>query len=195
MQNINDITVRQENKMDYELPKPGMVNAICCGIWNIGLQRVEYMGNVKYRKKIALGFILDQKSSKTGLPIIQYETAVLSLFDKSKLYGIIQSWTSKSIPEEDRPNYDLTPFVGKRATLNLVQDNEYVNIDAVLPAQESNKVEMVDLFDGEVHPFVKKMLEKSTQAALEKEALEKNEHVNLSDIKPSKSEESEKAPF
>jgi len=195
MQNIDDIIVREEKKSDYEYPTPGMVDAICCGIWNVGVQKTEYMGDVKYRNKIVIGFILDQVSEKTGAPMIQYEAVGLSLFEKSKLYQIIKSWTSKTIPDDERPNYDLKPFVGKRATLNLVQNNEYINIGAVLPPQQSNKVELIDPFNGETHPFVRKMLEKSAQAVLEKEAIEANKKVNLSEIKPLDSDKNKKAPF
>lgn len=191
MHNINNITVTMNEKAnDYEKPTAGMVDAICCGIWNVGLQKVEYkkLGVVKYQEQIAIGFILSQLSERTGLPMLQYETYGLSLFEKSKLYKMIQSWTSKNIDEKDKGNYDLSPFVGKKATLNLIQNNEYINIGAVLPAQESNKVELVELYDSGIHPYVQKKLDRSEQAVLEKQA----EEINVSEIKPL---ESEKAPF
>lgn len=164
-------------KKEYETIKPGLINAICVGVWNVGIQKSEYNEEVKFNEKIVIGFEVEQRDSVNNLQLLHLESFTMSLHPKSKLGPMIESWFSKKLTDKERYNYDLTQIVGKRCTLNLIENGTWINIATILPAQESNKLESMDVLKGEVPTRVKNLRAK---AVIEDE----QPSVNVDEIVP-----------
>lgn len=160
--NFDNLIVRQE-KREFEKIKPGLINAICVGVWNIGKQKIEFQGEVKLKQQIIIGFEVQQRHSEKDEPMLQLSKFNMSLHEKSKLGPMIESWFSKTLSDSERYNYDLKQIVGKRCTLNLIENGTWINIATILPAQESNKLASENVLQGEIPNFVKTMREKAVK--------------------------------
>lgn len=180
-----DNLVITTEKKTFEKPKAGLQNAICVGVWNVGRQKIEFQNEVKFKDQIIIGFELEQRSTDRDEPMLHLEKYNMSLHEKSKLAPVVESWFSKKLNDSERYNYDLRTLIGKRATLNLIENGDYINISTVLPPQESNKLESENVLKGEVPNFVKVMREKAVQENSVEEP-----KIDISEIKPV-----EKAPF
>lgn len=142
MTNFDDLIYSEEKK--YDVIEVGMQDAVCCGIWKVGNQKTEYQGEIKYPDKLIIGFELGQLSSKGG-PMLKLEMYTNSLFPKSNLCQHIEEWTSKKITDEDRLHYDLRALIGKKATLNIVANENWRNIRSILPPNKSNNLEIANV--------------------------------------------------
>lgn len=160
---FNDLVVSE--KKSFEKPKTGLQNAICCGVWSIGTQKVEFQGEVKFQKKIIIGFELEQKYSDKDEPMIHLEMLTVSLHPKSKLTKLIEEWRSKKLTDEEKIKFDLSSLVGNRATVNLVENGDYINLSSIMPPQDSNKIELFGTFEKELPKWVILSRDKSVESA------------------------------
>lgn len=160
--NFDNLVVTQE-KREFEKIKPGLINAICVGVWNIGKQKIEFQGEVKFKTQVIIGFEVQQRHSEKDEPMLQLSKFNMSLHEKSNLGPMIESWFSKKLTNSERYNYDLKQIIGKKCTLNLIENGEYINIATILPPQESNKLVSEDVLKGELPNFVKIMREKAVK--------------------------------
>lgn len=160
--NFDNLVVTQE-KREFEKIKPGLINAICIGVWNIGKQKIEFQGEVKFKTQVIIGFEVQQRHSEKDEPMLQLSKFNMSLHEKSNLGPMIESWFSKKLTNSERYNYDLKQIIGKKCTLNLIENGEYINIATILPPQESNKLVSEDVLKGELPNFVKIMREKAVK--------------------------------
>lgn len=194
---FDNLVVTQQKK-EYEKINPGLHNAICVGIWNVGKQKIEFNGEVKYKQQVIFGFEVEQRNSETNEQMLHLEKYNMSLHEKSRLAPLIESWTNQKLKDNERYNFDLSNFVGKKATLNLIENGNYTNISAILAAQDTNKMKMEDVLKGEVPNFVKTMRAKAVINDSDQET-----KVNINDIKPvekdtqslQKTKLDQKAPF
>lgn len=191
--NFDNLVVTQE-KREFEKIKPGLINAICIGVWNIGKHKVEFQGEVKLKQQVIIGFEVQQRHSEKDEPMLQLSKFNMSLHEKSKLGPMIESWFSKKLTDSERYNYDLKQIIGKKCTLNLIENGTYINIATILPPQESNKLVSEDVLKGELPNFVKTMREKAVKEdeqpsidvdeivpVLPKKEAKKKEQVELSE--------------
>jgi len=194
--NFDNLIVKQETR-EYEKIKPGLINAICVGVWNIGKQKIEFQGEVKFKTQVIIGFEVQQRHSEKDEPMLQLSKFNMSLHEKSKLGPMIESWFSKKLTDSERYNYDLKQIIGKKCTLNLIENGNYINIATILPPQESNKLVSEDVLKGELPNFVKTMREKAVKEdeqtsvnvdeivpVLPKKEVKKKEQVELSEKTP-----------
>ena len=108
---------------------------------------------------------------------------------------LYESWSAKKLKDEDRSKFNFSQCVGKKATLNIIHNEKYVNISAILPAQDGNSIKSEDVLKGEVPNYVKTMRAKAV--------INDNEpQINIDDVKPLKdlekkpeAENTEKSPF
>lgn len=173
---FDNLIVKQETR-EYEKIKPGLINAICVGVWNIGKQKIEFQGEVKFKTQVIIGFEVEQRHSEKDEPMLQLSKFNMSLHEKSKLGPMIESWFSKKLTDSERYNYDLKQIIGKKCTLNLIENGNYINIATILPPQESNKLVSEDVLKGELPNFVKTMREKAVKE-------DEQPSVNVDEIVP-----------
>jgi len=182
-------------KKEYEKIKPGLHNAICVGVWNVGVQKIKFKDEIKYKQQVVIGFEVEQRNSETKLQMFHPQVYNMSLHEKSNLSSVIESWMAKRLSKEERSRFDLTQLIGKKATLNIIYNEDYVNISSILPAQDSNQIKSEDVLQGEVPTRVKNLRAKAV--------INDNEpQINIDDVKPLKdlekkpeAENTEKSPF
>jgi len=182
-------------KKEYEKIKPGLHNAICVGVWNVGVQKIKFKDEIKYKQQVVIGFEVEQRNSETKLPMFHPQVYNMSLHEKSNLSSVIESWMAKRLSKEERSRFDLTQLIGKKATLNIIYNEDYVNISSILPAQDSNQIKSEDVLQGEVPTRVKNLRAKAV-------INDSDPQINIDDVKPLKdlekkpeAENTEKSPF
>lgn len=74
---------------------------------------------------------------------------------------LYESWIGQRLKDEDRSKFNFSQCVGKKATLNIIHNEKYVNISAILPAQDGNSIKLEDVLKGEIPSFVKTMRAKA----------------------------------
>lgn len=186
-----DNLVVTEQKKDYEKINPGLHNAICVGVWNVGPHKTEY----GIKNKFIIGFEVEQRNTQTNEQMLHLDIYTMSMHQKSKFGMLYESWVGKKLKDEDRSKFDFSQCVGKKATLNIIHNEKYVNISAILPAQDGNSIKSEDVLKGEVPNYVKTMRAKAV--------INENEpEINIDQIEPlenipeiSKSAPPERTPF
>jgi len=187
---FDNLVVTHKEK-EYEKIKPGLHNAICVGVWNVGPHKTEY----GIKNKFIIGFEVEQRNTQTNEQMLHLDIYTMSVHPKSKFGMLYESWVGKKLKDEDRSKFNFSQCVGKKATLNIIHNEKYVNISAILPAQDGNSIKSEDVLKGEVPNYVKTMRAKAV--------INDNEpQINIDDVKPLKdlekkpeAENTEKAPF
>ena len=145
----------------------GMHLARCYRIIDIGTQKSEFEGNVKYLHKIMIGWEIhgnrDDGSPlkmNDGRPFAIFKNYTLSWSDKANLRLDLQSWRGKPFTQEEMRRFDLENVLGAWCMLNVIEragqnGKTYSNVDGVTPVpsmikqnglpQAVNKNEMFNL--------------------------------------------------
>ena len=129
----------------FESTPTGVHLARCYRIIDLGTQKSEYMGQVKYLHKIMLGWEIhgtDDNNTpikmKDGRPFAMFKNYTLAWSDKANLRLDLQAWRGKPFTAEELQKFDLEAILGHWCMLNVVEkpgtDGKiYVNINGVTP--------------------------------------------------------------
>lgn len=129
----------------FERCPPGMHLGRCYRIVDLGTQKSEYMGQVKYLHKIMIGWEIhgtddsgEPIKMKDGRPFAIFKNYTLSWSEKANLRLDLQSWRGKPFTQEEMRKFDLKNILGAWCMLNVIertgQNNKtYSNIDNVTP--------------------------------------------------------------
>jgi len=129
----------------FEATPPGMHLARCYRIVDLGTQKTEYMGQVKFLHKIMLGWEIHGTDDsgkpirmRDGRPFAIFKNYTLSWSDKANLRIDLQLWRGKPFTNEEMRRFDLKTVLGAWCMLNVIeragQDGKmYVNVSAVSP--------------------------------------------------------------
>ena len=129
----------------FESTPPGMHLARCYRIVDLGTQKTEYMGQVKFLHKIMLGWEIHGTDDagkpirmRDGRPFAIFKNYTLSWSDKANLRIDLQLWRGKPFTNEEMRRFDLKTVLGAWCMLNVIeragQDGKmYVNVSAVSP--------------------------------------------------------------
>jgi hypothetical protein len=131
---------------NFERCPAGMHLARCYRIVDLGTQKSEYMGQVKYLHKIMLGWEIhgmhdDGTPLKMmdGRPFGIFKNYTLSWSEKANLRLDLQSWRGKPFTQEEMRKFDLKNVLGAWCMLNIIErpgksDGKlYTNVDGVTP--------------------------------------------------------------
>jgi len=134
-----------ESGGSFERCPSGMHLARCYRIVDLGTQKSEYMGQVKYLHKIMLGWEIHGMNDD-GTPIKMnderpfaiFKNYTLSWSDKANLRLDLQSWRGKPFSQEEMRRFDLENVLGAWCMLNVIdrdgQDGKtYSNVAGVTP--------------------------------------------------------------
>ena len=152
---------------NFERCPPGMHLARCYRIVDLGTQKSEYMGEVKYLHKIMLGWEIhgadeNGKALKMmdGRPFAIFKNYTLAWSEKANLRIDLQAWRGKAFTQEEMRKFDLQNILGAWCMLNIIErqgqnGNTYSNVSSVTPVpsvikqsglpQAINKNEMFNL--------------------------------------------------
>lgn len=129
----------------FEQTPPGLHLARCYRIIDLGTQKSEYMGQVKYLRKIMFGWELhgvkedgSPLKMSDGRPFAMFKNYTFSWSDKATLRNDLQSWRGRPFSTEEMEKFDLKNVLGAWCMLNVIeragQDSQmYVNVANISP--------------------------------------------------------------
>jgi hypothetical protein len=135
----------EDNGGNFERCPSGMHLGRCYRIIDIGTQKSEYMGQVKYLHKIMLGWEIhgmhdDGTAIKMndGRLFAIFKNYTLSWSEKANLRLDLQSWRGRPFTQEEMRKFDLKNVLGAFCMLNVIerpgQDGKmYTNVAGVTP--------------------------------------------------------------
>jgi len=134
-----------EDKGGFEVTPSGMHLARCYRIVDVGTQKSEYKGQVKFLHKIMIGWEIlstDEQGQpvrmKDGRPFAMFKNYTMSWSEKATLRGDLQSWRGKPFTQEELRRFDLKTVLGAYCMLNVIEragndGKMYVNVAGVSP--------------------------------------------------------------
>jgi len=160
---------------NFERCPPGMHLGRCYRIVDLGTQKSEYMGEVKYLHKIMLGWEI-HGSDENGNPLKMTDGRPFAIFknynlawsEKANLRIDLQAWRGKAFTQEEMRKFDLKNILGAWCMLNVVErngqnGNTYSNVSNVTPVpsvikqsglpQAVNKNELFNLQEPDMALF------------------------------------------
>lgn len=131
---------------NFERCPAGMHLARCYRIIDLGTQKSEYMGQVKYQHKIMIGWEIHGMNDdgttiimQDGRPFSIFKNYTLSWSDKANLRLDLQSWRGKPFTQEEMRRFDLKNVLGAFCMLNVIDrpsadgSKTYSNVNGVTP--------------------------------------------------------------
>jgi hypothetical protein len=157
------IIAKANNEREFArlpLPEPGTTQAVCCGVWDLGLQKSMFKnqdGSDKYQHKIIIAWEIDEKinepsSEYNGKPYMLNKKYTLSLGEKANLRKDLESWRGKPFTAEEIANgFDVEKLYGINCFLGVTHEADkndaskvYANVSAILPLPRNTpKIEPV----------------------------------------------------
>ncbi len=134
-----------ESGGSFERCPPGLHLARCYRIIDVGTQKSEYMGQVKYLHKLMIGWEIhgtDEDGQPLqmmdGRPFAIFKNYTLSWYEKANLRLDLQSWRGKPFTQEEMRRFDLKNVLGAWCMLNIIESqgnngNTYTNVKGVTP--------------------------------------------------------------
>ena len=136
----------ENNFAKLPLPEPGTTQAVCCAVWDLGLQKTTFMGEDKIQHKIIIAWEITQKidapdSEYHGKPYMMNKKYTLSLGEKANLRKDLESWRGRPFTEDElRNGFDIEKLYGINCYLGVKHEaakndpsKVYANVSAILP--------------------------------------------------------------
>jgi len=157
------------------LPEAGTVQAVCCAVWDLGLQKTTYKGIEKIQHKIVIAWELQQlidapDSEYHGKPYQVSKRYTLSLGEMATLRHDLESWRGKPFSAEElNTGIDVEKLYGVNALVGIKHEPDksdsskvYANITAILPPTKG--MEKLTPFRVKDEQPPKWVIEKQSQA-------------------------------
>ena len=159
------------------LPEAGTTQAVCCAVWDLGLQKTAYKGEEKIQHKIMIAWEIAQvidapESEYHGKPYMLKKKYTLSLGDKANLRKDLESWRGKPFTQDELlSGIDLEKLYGVNCLLGIKHEaayndpsKVYANVTAILPIQKgTEKIQPVRARDEEPPKWVKDLQAQAVQ--------------------------------
>ena len=162
------------------LPEAGTTQAVCCAVWDLGLQPSSFKnedGSDKYQHKIIIAWEIAEKinapeSEYHGKPYMLNKKYTLSLGEKANLRKDLESWRGVPFTAEDLQNgFDVEKLYGVNCYLGIKHEPDrndpskvYANVTAILPPPKGTE-KIIPLRTREEAP-PKWVIEKQAQAVV-----------------------------
>lgn len=178
-----------------ELIEPGNYVARCYSMIEIGTVTETIMGKTKTMQKVRIGWELPNElktfdQEKGPKPLVIDQEYTLSMYDKSNLRKMLESWRGKGFTEKEAECFDITKLIGVPCLLNIIHkpsktsDRVYEQISSVtslpkgtaVPAQINKTLTLsYDSFNEEVFNSLPEFIKTKMQSSAEYAAM-KNPH-------------------
>lgn len=130
----------------FPLPEAGTVQAVCCGVWDLGMQETTYNGETKLKHKVVVAWELSElinapESEYNGKPYMLSKTYTLSLYENSNLKKDLESWRGKPFTAEEITNgFNVENLYGVNCLIGVAHQAKkndasqvFANVTAILP--------------------------------------------------------------
>jgi len=131
------------------LPEPGTALAVCCAVWDLGLQESNFMDEQGFKKvqhKAIIAWEIQQKievegSEYNGQPYMLTKKYTVSLGEKANLRKDLESWRGKPFGKEELDNgFDLERLYGINCLIGISHEPDkrdpakaYARVTSILP--------------------------------------------------------------
>lgn len=165
----------QSGSSNYERCPVGAHLARCYRIVDLGTQKSEYKGQVKYLHKVMFCWEIYGQSDdgqpiqmSDGRPYSIFKNYTLSWSEKANLRLDLQSWRGKPFTQDELHRFDLKNVLGAWCMLNVIErqgqnGSMYSNVDGITPVpaivkkngipEGINKLELFNLSDPDMEMF------------------------------------------
>lgn len=136
----------ESNFSKLPLPESGTVQAVCCGVWDLGLQETFFNGERKVQHKIIVAWEIAQTidapdSEYHGKPYMLNKKYTLSLGEKANLRKDLESWRGKPFSKDElQSGFDVERLYGANCYIGIKHEPDkknpsivYANVSAILP--------------------------------------------------------------
>jgi hypothetical protein len=143
------IATAEKNVSDFKRVPAGSFIGRCFSVIDLGIQKVEWSGEVKSQHKIVITWELfgeDEEGNPLTVPVDGQEMPMtiskrytLSLSEQATLRKDLESWRSKAFSDEELAGFDLRKLIDVycmiSVTHSLSKDGSktYANVTAVTP--------------------------------------------------------------
>lgn len=119
----------------------GTFQAVCYGVWDIGIQVKVFNGEEKRLHQVVISWeinkLIDDKDSEfNGKRYVISNTYTLSLHEKANLRKHLESWRGTPLTKEQEKAFDLESLIGGNCLINIVHnvkgENTYANISSIM---------------------------------------------------------------
>ena len=134
------------------LPPGGLQKFRCIQVIDLGTQKKEYLGTVKYQKRVLLTFELVNtnhqfRDGEKEMPFVIKQEFTNSLSERGNLLPFLESWKGGAIQRDEQDDLDLFKICLNRAglaniTIGTSKKNpsvKFAQISAVMAQQEGEK--------------------------------------------------------
>lgn len=173
---IKDTTGKEFPKLP--LPEAGTTQAVCCAVWDLGLQLSTFKnedGSDKFQHKIIIAWEVTElinapESEYNGKPYMLNKKYTLSLGEKANLRKDLESWRGKPFTDEELHNgVDLEKLYGVNCLLGIKHEPNrndpsivYANVTAILPlTKNTEKIKPLRPRDEPPPKWVSKQIEQA----------------------------------
>ena len=129
---------------DFKRVPVGVFAARCWSMVDLGTQRVEYQGDIKYQRKVQIGWELfgedengDPLVTDDGRPMTISKRYTLSLSPKSRLRPDLEAWRGRPFSDDEVKGFDLKVLIGAACMLNITHTERngktYSNVASITP--------------------------------------------------------------
>lgn len=128
------------------LPEAGTTQAVCCAVWDLGVQKTYYNGEERLQHKIIVAWEIAQNievpdSEYNGKPYMLNKKYTLSLGEKANLRKDLEAWRNKPFTAAElEDGIDIESLYGANCLIGIkhvpdVKDPSkvYANVTAILP--------------------------------------------------------------
>lgn len=128
-------TLPPETQGTFELPPADTHIATCYRIIDLGTQKVEWQGTVKFQHKILIGWELDAKM-QDGRPFSMSKRYTYSSHEKATFRHDLESWRGVPFTPYDLGKFQLANLLGKSCLMGIVHTTKngktYANISSIM---------------------------------------------------------------
>ena len=178
------MVMAKKSEAEFEKAPAGVHFARCIRLIDLGTQLNKQFGTMQHKVRLywEMPNVLMQKGEYAGKPFIITKLYTLSLSEKSYLRIDLKSWRGRDFTDQELTGFDLNAVVDKCCMLNVVHENDFANIAAIIPLPPGSSIppRVNDLVIFDLAHFDPKVFDSLTDNTKEtiKESLEYQEFEN-----------------
>lgn len=127
---------------DFEKAPAGVHLARCIRLIDLGHQLNKKFGKSQHKIRIywELPNALMKSGEFAGKPFVVTRLYTLSLSEKSDLRTDLKSWRGREFTPQELAGFDLNNIVDKCCLLNIVHNDDFANIAAIMPVLQGTPI-------------------------------------------------------
>jgi hypothetical protein len=131
------VAKRSSSSSSFVPCPPGLHQAVCVDVIDMGVIEVTYAGKTKRQHKVRLAWQIADLNPEDGKRYLAQRRYTLSLDDKASLRKDLESWRGKPFTLDELNGFDLEVLIGVNCQINVAHENKngetYANVTAIVP--------------------------------------------------------------